>query len=898
MVKFYVRICSFFIFITCLFSASLSYGQVELKGSVSDTLGNPIPHALVLVQKDSSNKIISYTQSDTEGNFTLKIRSTGILIMVVNAMSYKSKEYTFKVAKEISSPLIQDVVLESEPIIIKEINVQANQPISLRGDTISFNAEDFMVGDETVVEEFLKNLPGVEVDEEGVIRFTGKEIEKVMIDDSDLFGKGYSLITKNLDARIIDKVEVLQKYSESPRLKGLEDSDKVALNLTLKEDVVKPIFGNTMVGVNTSNNYEARVVLMSLNKRLKQYSFLNLNKLGYDPIGNISHFLYSDNEQEKRGVIEKDVKPLINLGEETPVLDDRRSRFNHSGMASYNVIYKPSKKFELKVLSFAMFNEDDFEREGVYKYELENISIEDTEDYNLVNNVKNGFARIEALYEPAINAELKYGGYLTKTNGNGRADYIFNSTRANQYITNDKWETSHNLNYTLRLTDNNALLVMGGYQYDTLYEQFRESPFFPTELFINQEQVSDAIQENQTSLHSLDLQAKLINRLSNNFIIETKAGNIFYSNKLDTDLLLNRNDSSLSYRNVNFINSKKFRGINTFFGIKGRREFTKITISAATDFHNVLYATRDADEDVEGKESIQLIEPQLGLKWNINTKNEIQSSYFFNATSTSIMDAMDNYAFVGDRTFMKGFGRFDIFRGHTFLLNYTYGNWIDRLLFNAVALYSNRNEHLATQAHITPGYNLIGKKLGENQDLLQLNLTTDLYLRSVKNNVKVQTNYFATSSSGSEINNKKTSLKSVYSKYSIELRSVFDFLFNYSIGSSWIHHQQLFNSNIRNSYTDQIQFLDLYFDFSRKIKTKIVLERYYFGQSEDDNTYYYLDGFLSYHIKPDKWQIKFEFRNMLNNNQFRKYVLTDVGMESTLHKTVPRYFLVTLYYRI
>lgn len=121
-----------------------------------------------------------------------------------------------------------DIELLSKSVELEEIVINSVRPITINGDKIIFDARSFSQGNEEVVEDLLKKIPGLSVASDGTIRVGHREIEKVMINNDDIFDRGYKILTKNMPASPIDKVELLQNYSNNKHLKGIENSDKAA----------------------------------------------------------------------------------------------------------------------------------------------------------------------------------------------------------------------------------------------------------------------------------------------------------------------------------------------------------------------------------------------------------------------------------------------------------------------------------------------------------------------------------------------------------------------------------------------------------------------------------------------------------------------------------------------
>ncbi|MDY6994279.1 MAG: hypothetical protein SVR94_16975, partial [Pseudomonadota bacterium] len=349
-----------YLLIILLFWANGLSAQSIIKGTVTDSLFHPIPHVQVILYDSIGTKIITFTQADSLGEYLIQTNQYGTFNLSFNILSHESMTIGIQLRKENSdSTIVYNPILVPTSFELEEVVVQRERSIRVRGDTISMKADDFRRGDEEVVEDVLKVLPGFEVDDDGIVRFAGKQIKKVMVEGSDLFGKGYSMLTKNLDANAIEDVEILQNYLEDAELKGLEKSDEIAVNLSLKEDKKVSLFGNSVFGISSKMDHEARLVLTSLTKKTKQYLFFNSNSLGKDAIGDLNQFSSSNNALEFSGSLSHlDADIWKNPLKENLPLDPRRLRLNNSGLASYNLFYKPKENFEFKVVSVGVFDKD------------------------------------------------------------------------------------------------------------------------------------------------------------------------------------------------------------------------------------------------------------------------------------------------------------------------------------------------------------------------------------------------------------------------------------------------------------------------------------------------------------------------------------------------------------
>ena len=133
----------------------------------------------------------------------------------------------------------------SEDTMLDGINIVSTMPVTIKGDTIIYNADSFTNGSERKLEDVLKKLPGVEVNDAGEIEIEGKRVEKVMIDGKDFFDGDSKLATKNIPSNAVDKIQVLRNYSDVGQLSGVQNNqDRFAINIKLKEGKKNFWFGD------------------------------------------------------------------------------------------------------------------------------------------------------------------------------------------------------------------------------------------------------------------------------------------------------------------------------------------------------------------------------------------------------------------------------------------------------------------------------------------------------------------------------------------------------------------------------------------------------------------------------------------------------------------------------
>ena len=236
-------------------------GQGSISGIVKDLASVPLPYA-GLVLTPAASQPARYGYSDQAGRFHFQDVPAGTYTLEVSCLGYASRRMEVEVAGR------QEVilVLEKKSVALNEVIVLPQRPITVSKDTVTILTDYFINGTEQNVEDLLRKIPGLRVEEDGTIMVGNQEVEKVMVEGDDFFEKGYKLLNKNMAAYPVNKVEIFQGYSGNKHLKGIENSDKVALNLSLRDEIKRMWFGNGEAGYG-GGRYQLKANLMNFGKK-------------------------------------------------------------------------------------------------------------------------------------------------------------------------------------------------------------------------------------------------------------------------------------------------------------------------------------------------------------------------------------------------------------------------------------------------------------------------------------------------------------------------------------------------------------------------------------------------------------------------------------------------------
>jgi hypothetical protein len=230
---------SFFYFTATQITAQ----TMQISGTVYDTSGTvPLKNALAMTVRISDSLLLDYTRTDAQGHFSFPKHPMDTFTLILSFPKLEDKSYFIFGNPENLEIDIKHIKMVPKNTELEEVVIYANKnPIYYNGDTLVYVADSFKVQENAVVEDLLKKLPGITVDENGKIQSQGKEINQVLVDGDEFFGSDATIATKNLAAKGLKSVQVYEKVNENST-EGENETIQV-MDLRLKEEAKKGYFG-------------------------------------------------------------------------------------------------------------------------------------------------------------------------------------------------------------------------------------------------------------------------------------------------------------------------------------------------------------------------------------------------------------------------------------------------------------------------------------------------------------------------------------------------------------------------------------------------------------------------------------------------------------------------------
>ena len=250
----------------------------NVKGIVFDTIAKqPVAAATITVLQRSDSSLVTFTMTDRRGEFSLANVPYGDYRLLVTHVNYHNVNKFFTINDANNNVDFRNVEVSDKNKVLEEVVVMAEAPpVTLIGDTVQYNAGSFKTKPNAVVEDLLKKMPGIQVEKDGTVKAQGQTVNRVLVDGKEFFGNDPKIATKNLPADAVDKVQVYDKQSDMAQLTGFDDGQsEKTINLKLKKDKKKGVFGKVNAGGGTDGRYQGRFNVNSF-KGARQMSVIGM----------------------------------------------------------------------------------------------------------------------------------------------------------------------------------------------------------------------------------------------------------------------------------------------------------------------------------------------------------------------------------------------------------------------------------------------------------------------------------------------------------------------------------------------------------------------------------------------------------------------------------------------
>lgn len=848
----------FFGFLLMLFFGMNSVYSQFISGNIKNSKESLEMVSVTL--KNESNSIVSYVSSDENGKYSLKVTDIeNSFSLVFSKYGYEEKTYKFS-RSDVKTDLLLDVVLkeESESIKdIKEVVIYQKPKIQEVKDTLSYRANAYKDGTERNIEDLIKKLPGLTVDDNGGIKYKGKLIEKVLLEGEDIFDNDYTAGTRNISVDMVDQVQAIEKYSENKLLKGIEHSEKVALNLKIKKGKMD-FSGSSLLASGYDERYKTDANMLSISKKNKNFSSISYNNIGensspYDFFSNATTVGdYKIKQQMISGIISE---PLY-----SNVLDFKRLNINDNYFGNINNSTKLNDQVNLKLNISYYKNKFLYDLKNDTNYTLKDQSIVTSQKETSIKEPERYDASYKLTWNVARSSLLEISSKWFFERKKSISDYLINSADFSQGILKSKNSFfSQDILFTNKLDENKVLQIGFVLSRNGNTQNYLLSPGFD----FGQNQIDIAKSNNQ----NVDLTKSFFN-LSSVLVGKNR------KDKYQISFSANYQDSS--FRSIltsdNFSSKNDFSSKVQKFSLNGfyNWNFGNLSLTPIISFNNIFQA-------FEYKENVNkfIINPSFQLSYKMNSNSKIFSNISFSQQPQEINNFYENFVLTNNRSITRNDISTQFQKNNEISAGYSIYNLTNQFSMSLSVKYNEEKNNFFASTEVSENLNATNYIfLPEKNTNFSFNYMVEKYVPIFQSTFRVNINYnlykYKNILNGSELRDNK------YNFLGTEFfgKTAFDIPFNFENTFKW----QSSNSKAKGSPSNKNIFIDnvfkMLFKPNKQWLASLSLD-YFKPNAENATEYYFLDMDVRFLTKNRIWELFITGKNLTNNKYFVEYKITD-----------------------
>jgi len=627
-----------FLFFILLSLVNISFSQIKLQGVVKDSIGNPLELANIIAINEETKALESYAITNHEGVFKLALSKNTTYALQVSYIGMKTHKETIDVKEE---DINKDFSLISDNVL-DEVELTYEMPVTVKGDTLIYNADSFKNGSERKLEDVIKNLPGVEINADGQIEVEGKVVNKLMVNGKDFFDGDTKLATKNIPSNAVDKIQVLRNYSEVGQLSGVTNNqDNVAMNIKLKEGKENFWFGNVTVGAGKSPDNE----LYLAQPKLFYYS----PKFSLNFIGDLNNTGEASlTRQDIRGfgggfrAPSQSSGTNLNLGSNALNFLTRENNALEveNKLGATNFSYSPNQALDIS--GFAIYNSSRITSKEINfkRYTDSDLGIPDERTEQTSKESSNqGLLKLSSTYKPNLSNQFDYD-ILGRISKDSQDQIFFSSVLGNtsQFEENTPYSINQNINYYYTLNDTNIFAFEAQHLlqdedpfYNAVIEDKTNYTTTADALGLNGSQLGyDIGQNRRIKSNQLDAKLDYYNILNAKSNINLTLGTILSRQDFNSNIFQFLDDGSIfnptpTFNNGRASNDIQYNFSDVYLGIHYTLKAGKFTFRPGFSVHS--YGNKNSQFGEELKDNFFRILPDFETRIQFKKSESLTFNY-------------------------------------------------------------------------------------------------------------------------------------------------------------------------------------------------------------------------------------------------------------------------------
>ncbi len=851
--------------------------QTKIDGTLSTKNGEPIARASVTIVELNSDNILSYDISSHSGLFSIVINSKSDKLQLnIRSMGFKTVTSVFD-----NKPQTLNFVLKEEITSLKEVLIKP-KAITKRGDTINYSVSAFTKKEDRTIADVLKNMPGIEVLDNGKILYQGEPINKYYIEGLDLLEGKYNLANKNLPHKEVIKVQVLENHQPIKMLDSLVYSNKAAINIKLKSSYTFTGQSNLGLGI-TPPLWDVNVTPMLFSKKRQMLCSYQTNNTGDDLVKQLKNLTIQDLlDQFEHSENKYDWVNIQQIN--APNFSEQRWLDNNIHLISANYLQKLKNNYEVR-LNTSYLNDyrqqDGFTNNQIFTVNDTILLFESKYNQLYTNTLETNLTLQKNTKDNFFKNSLIFQGFWDRAQG----AIQLNNNSIIQNLSNHYFKLSNDFKTLFTLAKQVATLKS--------YVGVNRTP---QSLRINPGQFNTLL-NNENTYESLTQNVELNTFYTNNYLALTKgwkvftfspkAGFLLETQRLESEIIPSDiNESSEFENNLDWTRSKFYLHLETQY----KKNKWRLQLNTPINFHSY----KLQDKPLQRNQSLNRLtfDPNFSLNYDITNLWRIASSVSLSNQFGRVNEVYYNYILLNYRNIQ----RIDTPLPETQNINYStfigYKNPIKALFFNLSYSNTTTNNNLLYNTQVLNNGAIEFQAIEQDNKRQSHNFSTKTskYMSSINSYITINTNYTLQNFEqllNTEITNISSQNWGFNGKLEIDITEWFnvELTSNFQFSNNQIQDQknqtiaQQFHKFNLNIYRKENQYLSLKTEF---IKNNLFSE---------NTKNLFADLLYRYTWKKKNIDFEVQWYNIFNTENYRTVSIDNFSYLESNFKLRPRQIL-------
>ncbi|TDE45374.1 TonB-dependent receptor [Flavobacterium rhamnosiphilum] len=890
------------------FISAISFAQsVKLEGLITDSKTVGLEMANVMAVNKATKAMDSYAITNDKGKFVLNLKPNTTYSLKISYLGMQNKELEITTTSENS---IKNIALEEGGIELDGVEIVREMPVSIKGDTIVYNADSFKSGTERKLEDLLKKLPGVEVNADGEVEVEGKKVSKLMVEGKDFFDGDTKLGVKNIPADAIDKIQVLRNYSEIGALKGVENNqDNIAMNIKLKSGKKNFWFGDMTAGIGVAHEESRYLINPKLFYYNPKYSInliTNFNNIGELPLTVQDYFKFTGGF---RGMMQKGGSSFNVSSNDLGIslLRNNRAKEIETKFGATNFSYNVNKAWTLSGFGILSSSETDLETKSQTNILQPNSSeILSTENRQETANQKSnlGLFKLSSSYKPTTKFQFDYDilAKLSKQDENNsllRESIVSNNATTENINTLKKQDPiSVNQNLSLYYTQSDKNIF--AFEMQHLYQE--EDPFYNANLqsqpfnladYISGQNRNNINQSRFVKTNKIDAKLDYYYMVTPKSNINVTLGNTYSHQNFNSSIFqILDNETVNNLDDVANTNDVNYNFNDTFLGLHYKILSGKFTFTPGVSLHSYTMTNEQLGTN-NGQNFFRALPDFLAI-YQIKKSETLTYNFSYTNNFTDINQLAEGFIFSNYNSLTKGNRLLENATAQVHSLRYFKYNMFNFENITAFVNYSRRVDAIKTRA-VFNGVNQTSSPF--NSDFADETLSGNgSYGRSFLKNYKASLGANLNWSKFNNIQNNVFSTNESFTQsYTLKASTNYKNMPNLELGYNIVTNDY----NNATFYTEKpFTRLDYFFLNSFSFVAEYEFYHYYNNTKTVNNEYDFLSASLIYQKKGSKLEYKVSGTNLLNTTSLNDDNFTQFATRTSQYTVQPRYVIFSLKYNL